>query len=485
MSPEEFRTYGHKLIDWLADYYTRRHEGPVQPSVKPGEIKALVPTEPPEQAEPMEALLADLDRVVAPGLTQWQHKRFFGFFPANALLSGVLADLVSTGLGIIGLSWQSSPALTEIEEVVTDWFRQMVGLSVSWSGVIGDTASTATLVALICARERATGYALARGGLQAEVRPLTIYASAHSHSSVEKGALLAGFGRETLRIVPCDASRAMDAAALARLIEADLVEGAKPCAIVATVGTTATTAIDPIAEIAVVAHHYGMWLHVDAAMAGSAMILPECRPMWEGIEGADSVVINAHKWLGAPFDCSLYYVRDPEHLVRVMSTNPSFLRSSVDGQVRNFRDWGIPLGRRFRALKLWFVIREQGVEGLRRRLRRDMENARWLAGEVAATKDWQVLAPVPLQTVCVRHAPQGLDGDALDRHTLAWVEAINCSGLAYLTPAVLDGRWMVRVSIGAIATEREDVVALWAAMQHAVSSGLSNSATQTMWSKDR
>lgn len=469
MSPEEFRAYGHKLIDWLADLQARRHERPVQAQVKPGEIAALLPREPPEEAEPMAALLADLDRVVMPGVTEWQHKRFFGFFPANALPAGVLADLVGTGLGVIGLSWQSSPALTEIEEVVTGWFRQMVGLSENWSGVIGDTASTATLVALICARERATDYALARGGLQAEPRPLTVYVSAQSHSSVEKGALLAGFGRESLRVVPCDGTYAMEARALAGLVEADLAAGAKPCAVVATCGTTATTAIDPVAEIAAIARRYGLWLHVDAAMAGGAMILPECRPLWEGIEGADSLVINAHKWLGAPFDCSLYYVRDPEHLVRVMSTNPSFLQSSVDGQVRNLRDFGIPLGRRFRALKLWWAIREQGVEGLRRRLRRDMENARWLAAEVAAAEDWRVLAPVTLQTVCVRHAPPGLEGAALDHHTLAWVEAINRSGFAYLTPAQLDGRWMVRVSIGALATEREDVAALWEAMQRAAS----------------
>jgi aromatic-L-amino-acid decarboxylase len=469
VSPEEFRAYGHKLIDWLADHHTRLHERPVQAPVKPGEISALVPKAPPEEAEPMDAVLADLDRVVVPGLTEWQHRRFFGFFPANALLSGVLADLVSTGLGVIGLSWQSSPALTEIEEVVTGWFRQMVGLSECWSGVIGDTASTATLVALICARERATGYALARAGLQGEPRPLVIYVSAQSHSSVEKGALLAGFGREALRVVPCDGAYAMDPAALARQIEADLEAGAKPCAVVATVGTTATTAIDPVGAIAAFARKHGIWLHVDAAMAGSAMILPECRHLWEGIEGADSLVINAHKWLGAPFDCSLYYVRDGAHLVRVMSTDPSFLRSSVDGHVKNLRDWGIPLGRRFRALKLWFVIREQGVEGLRRRLRRDMDNACWLAKEVAAAKGWQVLAPVALQTVCVRHVPKGLDGEALDRHTLAWVESINRSGFAYLTPAVLDGRWMVRVSIGALATEREDVAALWDEMRRATS----------------
>ena len=230
-------------------------------------------------------------------------------------------------------------------------------------------------------------------------------------------------------------------------------------------GSTAITALDPLAPIAEIAARHGLWLHVDAAMAGSAMILPECRFMWDGIEGADSLIVNAHKWLGAPFDCSLYYVRDPEHLMRVMSTNPSFLQSSVDGQVKNLRDWGIPLGRRFRALKLWFVIREQGVEALRARLRRDMANAQWLAGEVAATPQWRVLAPVRLQTVCVRHEPDGLSGEALDAHTKAWAEAVNRSGRAYLTPATIDGRWMVRVSIGAVETEREDVEALWQIMR--------------------
>ena len=405
MSPEDFRRYGHELIDWLADYHENLANRPVMAKTRPGEIRDALPSAPPNEPEKFGAVIEDLNRLVVPGLTLWQHPRFFGYFPANALLAGILADIVSTGLGVIGLSWQSSPAVTEIEEVVTDWLRQMLGLSPAWSGVIQDTASTSTLVALICARERATNYALAGGGLQSETRIPRIYVSAHAHSSVDKGALLAGFGRDNLRLVPFDAEYAMRADALAEMIEEDLANGDLPAAIVATVGTTATTAIDPIAPIADIARRHGIWLHVDAAMAGSAMILPECRWMWEGVEGADSLVINAHKWLGAPFDCSVYYVRDPEHLMRVMSTNPSFLQSSVDGEVKNLRDWGIPLGRRFRALKLWFIIREQGVSGLQKRLRRDMANARWLADKVAATPGWRVLAPVPLQTVCVRHEP--------------------------------------------------------------------------------
>jgi aromatic-L-amino-acid decarboxylase len=461
MNTDEFRRFGHRLIDWLADYHEGLDERPVMSPVRPGEIKAQLPAAPPETPETMEAVLADLDRIVLPGLSFWQHKNFFGYFPANALPAGILGDLVSTGLGVLGLSWQSSPALTEIEEVVTDWVRGMVGLSDAWSGVIQDTASTSTLVALICARERVTEYALSRGGLQAETQPLAIYVSGHSHSSVDKGALLAGFGRANLRLVPFDAEYGMQPAALDKMIEEDIAAGVRPCAVVATVGTTATTAFDPVRPIAEIARRRKIWLHVDAAMAGSAMILPECRKLWDGIEGADSLVINAHKWLGAPFDCSLYYVRDPEHLIRVMSTNPSFLQSSVDGQVKNLRDWGIPLGRRFRALKLWFAIREQGVSGLQARLRRDMANARWLAEQVAAAPHWRVLAPVKLQTVCIRHEPPGLSGEALDKHTTGWAEQINRSGAAYLTPAVIDGRWMVRVSIGAIATEAADVAALW------------------------
>ncbi len=465
MDPEEFRRFGHQVVDWVADYRARVASHPVMSRVEPGSVRAQLPASPPDQPEGFEAVLRDLDEVVLPGLSHWQHPRFFGYFPSNGELSSVLGDYLSTGLGVLGLSWQSSPALTEIEEVTTDWVRQMVGLSDAWSGVIQDAASSCTLVALTCARERASGYSLGRGGLQGEAQPLVVYVSAHSHSSVDKAALLAGFGRANVRVVATDPAHAMRADALDEAIRNDTAAGGKPCVVVATTGTTTTTALDPIRAIAEVARRHGLWLHVDAALAGSAMILPECRPLWDGIEGADSLVFNPHKWLGAAFDCSLYYVRDPQHLVRVMSTNPSYLRSAVDEKVKNLRDWGIPLGRRFRALKLWCLIREQGVSGLQSRLRRDIENARWLAAEVASAPPWRVLAPVPLQTLCVRHEPPGLEGEALDRHTLAWAERINRSGAAYLTPATLEGRWMVRVSIGALPTERADVERLWAAMR--------------------
>ena len=461
MTPEEFRALGHRLVDWVADYRSGVADRPVMARVEPGEVRGMLPSTPPEGPEGFEGVFADLDRILLPGLSHWQHPSFFGYFPANSGLASVLGDYLSTGLGVLGLSWQSSPAVTELEEVVVDWFRQMVGLSGAWTGVIQDTASTGSLVALLCARERSTGFGLTRGGLQAEEAPLIVYTSAQSHSSVEKAALLAGFGRDNVRTLRHDSAYAMDPDALEAAIVRDLAEGRKPCAVVATVGTTASTAIDPVTAIARVAEARGIWLHVDAAMAGSAMILPECRWMWDGIEGADSVLINAHKWLGAAFDCSLHYVRDPEHLIRVMATNPSFLQSAQDGRVKNLRDWGIPLGRRFRALKLWALIRAEGVEALRTRLRRDLANARWLADQVQATPPWRLLAPLPLQTLCVRHEPPGLDPDALDRHTLAWADRVNRSGLAYLTPATLEGRWMVRISIGAELTEAEHVAALW------------------------
>jgi aromatic-L-amino-acid decarboxylase len=467
VTPDQFRKAGYRLIDWVADYRARIESRPVMAQTEPGDIKRRLPASPPQQPEPFEKILDDVDRHVIPGITTWQHPRFFGYFPSNALLASVLGDYLSSGLGVIGLAWQSSPALTEVEEVVVDWTRQMFDLSDAWSGVISDTASTSTLVALICARERTSNYGLSHGGLQEADQPLIVYTSSQSHSSVQKAALLAGFGKDNIRIVPHDESYAMRADALAQAIADDLSRGRRPCAVVATTGTTTSTAFDPIDAIARITRPRGVWLHVDAAMAGAAMILPECRHLWDGVEAADSLIVNAHKWLGAVFDCTLYFVRDPQHLVRVMSTSPSYLQSGADGRVKNYRDWGLPLGRRFRALKLWFLIREQGVAGLQARLRRDLDNAKWLEAEVRQTPNWKVAAPVALQTVCLRHEPPGLAGEALDRHTLEWAAKVNQSGEAFVTPAMLDGRWLVRVSIGAELTERQHVAQVWELIQRA------------------
>jgi aromatic-L-amino-acid decarboxylase len=469
MDPNDFRRLGHELVEWIATYREHIDEYPVMSPAQPGEVAAQLPTEPPLRADGLESLVADLDRVVMPGITHWNHPGFLHYFPSNSDLSSVLADLVSSGLGVQGMSWQTSPAATEVEDVVMEWLREMVGLPATFTGVIEDTASTSTFTALLCARERASGFSQNRGGLQAEDAPLVVYASDQAHSSVPKAALLAGFGAEHLRLIGTDEEHALRPDLLERAIQDDLAAGRRPCAVVAAVGTTATTALDPVAGIAGVCERHGLWLHVDAALAGTAMICPEYRWMWEGVGGADSVVFNPHKWMGTGFDLSAYYVRDPEHLVRVMSTDPSYLRTAQDGMVRNLRDWGIPLGRRFRSLKLWFLLRAEGVEGLQSRVRRDVGNAAWLADQVAAAPEWELMAPAPLQTVCLRHLPPALAGDeaALAVHNAAIVERVTASGGYYFGTSVLEGRLIIRISVGAQPTEREHVAGVWAALREA------------------
>jgi aromatic-L-amino-acid decarboxylase len=501
MDAQEFRRLGYQLVDWIADYREGLERLPVMSQVQPGEIRAAFPDHPPQHGGRMDAALAALERDVLPGITHWNHPSFFAYFPSNTSYSSILGDLATAGLGAQGMSWQTSPAATEVEEVVMDWLRQMVGLSPAFTGVIHDTASTATFTALLCAREKVSDFSQNDGGMQtrgmgsaqaprggqrgdaerAEASgrsplsrpngeaPMVVYASDQGHSSIEKAALLAGFGRSFLRLIPTDVNHAIRLDLLTAAIEKDIEIGLRPCALVAAVGTTGTTALDPVAAMADLAEQHGLWLHVDAALAGTAMVLPECRWMWAGVERADSLVFNPHKWMGVGFDLSAYYVRDPQHLIRVMSTNPSYLRTAQDGQVSNFRDWHIQLGRRFRALKLWFYLMDVGVEGLQARLRRDLDNAQWLKEQVDAAPDWERLAPVPLQTVCLRHLRPGLDEPSLAVHNLDIARRINESGRAYLTPSMLKGRQMLRVSIGAETTERRHVEALWEALQAASS----------------
>ncbi len=475
MTPEEFRVAGHALIDWISDYRQQIDQLPVRAQVEPGEVRNGLAKTPPAQQEPLAAVMRDLEKIVVPGITQVQHPMHFGWFPSNASLSSVLGDIASAGLGTLGISWESCPALTEVEEVVCDWLRQLTGLSDKWEGTIHDTASTACLTALILGRERASNYSEMRAGLQGEAKPLVVYTTSEAHSSITKAALLAGFGKDNLRLVEVDpVGQSMQPHSLEATIKKDIVEGRKPAVIIASVGSTGVTAIDPVADLARIANEYNIWLHVDAAMAGSAMLLEEYRHLWQGVEQADSISWNPHKWMGTILDCSLFYVQDPQHLIRVMSTNPSYLRSTVDGAVTQYRDWGIPLGRRFRALKLWFHLRLDGIDAIRQRLRRDIENAQWFASQVEASEHWQVVAPVNLQTVCILHQPPGLSGDELDKHTLAWVNAINQSGDAFMSPSILHGRWMARVSVGVESTEREHIDRLWTLIQNAAIQDLSN-----------
>jgi aromatic-L-amino-acid decarboxylase len=466
MDSETFRKLGHELVDWIADYRDRIETLPVMSRVRPGEIRARFATTPPAEGGRLREAIDALEAVILPGITHWTHPSFFAYFPSNASRASVLADLVCAGLGVQGMSWQTSPAATEVEEVVMDWLRQMVGLPATFTGVIHDTASTSTLTALLCARERTSSFSQNREGLQGGEPPMVVYASDQAHSSIEKDALLAGFGKKHLRLVATDRAHAMRIDALAEAIEADRAAGMRPCAVVATTGTTGTTALDPVAGIAGVARRHGLWLHLDAALAGTAMVEPEYRWMWRGVEEVDSLVLNPHKWMGPGFDLSAFFVRDPQHLVRVMSTNPSYLRTAQDGEVRNLRDWGIPLGRRFRALKLWFHLLDEGVDGMRARIRRDVENARWLSDRIDETPGWERLAPVPLQTVTFRHVPSAAaDEVRLASHNLAIARRVNEGGRAYLTPSVLKGQQTLRVSIGAEATERRHVEALWRELQ--------------------
>ncbi len=470
MDPEAFREAGHQLIDWIADFRSDLERLPVKSPVRPGAVSGAFPTTPPSELADFAEILTMLDDVIVPGMTHVQHPRYFGWFPANASLSSVLGDLASSGLGGLGLSWESAPALTEVEEVVVDWMRQLTGLSDAWRGTIHDTASTATLVALLVARERATSLSQNGPGLAGAGTSLTVYTTDQAHSSIAKAALLAGYGWDNIRRVDTDpVTSAMVPASLAAAIDADVEAGRCPAAIVAGVGTTGVTAFDPVDEIVAVVDTYAAshpdaprpWVHADAAMAGSGMLLPELRHLWDGVERADSIVWNPHKWMGTILDCSLFYVRDVAMLEAVMSTNPSYLQSSADGAVTQYRDRGIPLGRRFRALKLWFQLSLEGVEAIQARLRRDLANAAWLAEQVEAADDWELVSPLTLQTVCVRHVPPGLDEPAVDEHNLAWARSLNDSGAAFVSPSQHRGRWMVRISIGALGTERRQVEDLW------------------------
>ncbi|MEE4217783.1 MAG: pyridoxal-dependent decarboxylase [Xanthomonadales bacterium] len=466
MTPEEFRLAGHELIDWIADNRQGIESLPVRAQVAPGEVRNALPASPPEKTVSFQQLMSELERVVVPGITQVQHPMHFGWFPSNASLSSVLGDITCAGLGTLGISWESCPALTEVEEVVCDWMRQLAGLPEEWKGTIHDTASTACVTALMAARERQSDYSEFGGGLQSLDKPLVVYSTDQAHSSVVKAALLAGFGQDNLHWIATDPkTHAMSVPDLEKAMAKDVAAGRVPAAVVVSLGSTGVTAFDPVGEIVRAASGHGAWVHADAAMAGSAMLLPECRHLFEGIEKADSISWNPHKWMGTILDTSLFYVRDPLTLNRVMSTNPSYLRSAEDGQVTQYRDWGIPLGRRFRALKLWFHLSLDGPEAICERLRRDLANARWLEKQVRQSENWKVVSPLTLQTVCIRHEPPGLEGDELDCHTLDWVNEINRSGAAFLTASLLDGRWMVRVSVGVESTEREHVQSLWELLQ--------------------
>jgi len=472
MLPDEFRRHGHQLIDWMADYMRDVGDLPVTPAVAPGDIRRRLPAAAPAEGEPFERLFQDFTDLILPGMTHWNHPGWFAYFPGNNSPPSVLAEMLTATLGAQCMSWATSPAATELEQVTMEWVRRMIGLPDEFTGVIQDTASTATLVALLSARERATGYSSGNEGLAASGPPLTVYATSEAHSSVDKGVKLAGYGLERLRRVPVDQRYAMQADALERMIDADVKAGLRPACVVATVGTTSSTAVDPIDTIGEVCRRRGVWLHVDAAYAGTAAIVPELRHLFDGVEHADSFVFNPHKWMLVNFDCSAYFVRDQETLLRTFQVSPEYLRTAVDVEVVNYRDWGIQLGRRFRALKLWFVIRAYGIAGLQAVVRHHVALAAELASWIEGSADFELMAPVPLGLVCFRYHPAevGADEIRLDEVNSALLARVNATRRVHLTHTRLGGRYVIRMAIGQRQTERRDVEEAWRLVQTAAAS---------------
>lgn len=459
MTPAEFRRWGRAVVDWLADYQERVESYPVLSTVAPGAIRASLPASPPEQGEPFEAILADVGEKLLPGITHWQSPNFFAYFPTGASGPSVLGDLLAAGLGVQGMLWATSPACTELETLVLDWLVEMLDLppvfrsGSAGGGVIQDSASSAALCALLAARERATGFASDERGADGR---LSVYASTQTHSSIEKAVRIAGLGRSHLRLVDVDDRFAMRPEALARAIADDRQAGLVPTFVCATIGTTSSNGIDPLPALGPICREVGAWLHVDGAMAGTAALCPELRHLQAGIEHADSYCFNPHKWMLTNFDCSCFWVADRAALVRTLSVLPEYLRNQAteSGAVLDYRDWQIPLGRRFRALKLWFVIRHYGVEGLRRQVRRHVAIAQELARTIAADPRFELVVPPPLNLVCFR-----LRGsDDLNRRLL---ERLNASGRLFLTHTVLGGRYTLRLCVGQAATDERHVRSAW------------------------
>ena len=461
MDTEEFRAHAHRLVDWMADYLASIEERPVRAQVEPGEVAARLPTAPPAAAEAVEAIMDDLTRIIMPGMTHWQHPSFFAYFPANASPPSVLAEMLTATMAPICMLWQTSPAATELETRVMAWLRQMFGLPEGFAGVIQDTASTATLCTLLTAREAASAYAINRRGFEGEDR-FTVYCSSEAHSSVEKGVKIAGLGSASLRHIAVDEAFAMRPDALEAAIREDQAAGRRPLCVVATLGTTSTSGFDPLEPIGAICRRHGIWLHVDAAWAGSALVAPEHRWMIAGVEQADSLVVNPHKWLLTNFDCTAHFVRDPDALVRTFEILPEYLKTRERERVIDYRDWGIPLGRRFRALKLWFVIRYYGLEGLRAHIRDHVALAGELGERIAAAHDFELMVAPRLALLCFRYRPPGIeDASALDEINQRLIDALNDSGALYLTQTRIHGAFAIRFAVGAQRTEARHVEAAW------------------------
>jgi aromatic-L-amino-acid decarboxylase len=464
MNSDDFRKYGKQLIDWLADYLDHPDRYPVLSRVRPGEIKLQLPAAPPSQPESFDAIIDDFDHLIMPGITHWNHPAFFAYFGITGSMPGILGELLSAGLNVNAMLWRTSPSATELEEVVLSWLRQMVGLPESFEGVIMDTASISSLVAVAAARE-ASGLRIREEGMagRSDLPRLTMYTSEQSHSSIEKAGIVLGIGQQNIRKIEVDAEFRMKPDRLAAAIEADRRAGSVPFFACATVGTTSTTSIDPVPAIADICEREAIWLHVDGAYGGNAAIVPELRYVLQGADRADSIVINPHKWLFTPIDFSAFYTRQVDTLKRAFSILPEYLRTAEGdaNAVKNYMDYGVQLGRRFRALKFWFIVRTFGVEGLIERIREHIRLAKLFASWIYDSPDWEVAAPVPFSTVCFRACPRHVPEVMWNELNERLMEAVNATGEVFLSHTKLNGRYIIRLAIGNIRTEESHVKRAW------------------------
>jgi len=470
LSRDELVEQGRSVLDWIAEYLEHPEQYPVLSQAKPGEILASLPPSPPREAEPLERILADFETKIIPGITHWNHPAFFGYFATSSSVPAILAEMLVATLDVKAMLWKTSPAATELEQLVTDWLRQMLGLNDGWFGITTDTASISSMLSLAAARESRPELAVRERGMagRADLPRLRVYASEHVHSSVDKGALALGIGLENVVKIAADDEFRMRPDALAAAIAADRALGYLPLACVATVGTTSTSSIDPVPAIAEICRRENVWLHVDGAYGGMLAVVPEFRSVLEGVEGADSLVVNPHKWLFTPAECSVLFLKRPEVLKRAFSLVPEYLVTREQDEVVNYMDYGVQLGRRFRALKLWMIIRGFGTDGLAERLREHCMLARTFAAWVALSEDWELMAPVPFSLVCFRYAPSGMSDLECDQRNEAIMHAVNAGGDVFLSHTKLHGRFTLRLAIGNIRTEERHVALAWQRLKEAV-----------------
>lgn len=454
------------MADRLADYYEQLEKLPIKSQVKPGEIINKLPLAPPDSSEDMDVIMKDFDEIIMPGLTHWQHPSFFAYFPANSSYPSVLAEMLTATLAQQGMVWETSPAAAELEERMMEWLKQLCGLPESFTGVIQDTASASTLAALLTARERLSGWEINENGCS-NTEVYRIYCTSETHSSIEKAARIAGFGSNNLIKIKVDINFSMIPDELEKAILADINNGLVPCAVVGTIGTTGCTAVDPIHAIGSICKKFNLWLHVDAAYAGTAMVLHEMRHYMEGIELADSYVFNPHKWMFVNFDCSAYFVKDREALIRTFEILPEYLKTSSRGLVNDYRDWGVALGRRFRALKLWFVLRNYGAEGIRETIRKHIVLAAWLTMQMETEKGFEILTPTRFSLVCFRYVPEGMtNADEINNFNEQLEKKLNESGKMYITHTKLNGKYTLRLVIAQTYVEERHVREAWELIKH-------------------